>query len=99
MIHVPRWWPFLFLLRTILFKSFWGNPPTLDSELGPTTPTIRSDLFFYPIAKMVFLLLYLGYSKAGVAQLVERQLPKLKAVGSNPITRSAFFFFSYLKYF
>ena len=27
-------------------------------------------------------------SKAGVAQLVERQLPKLKAVGSRPITRS-----------
>ncbi len=26
--------------------------------------------------------------QAGVAQLAERQLPKLKAVGSNPITRS-----------
>lgn len=26
--------------------------------------------------------------KAGVAQLVERQLPKLQAVGSNPISRS-----------
>mgnify|MGYP007043344725 CR=1 FL=1 len=25
---------------------------------------------------------------AGVAQLAERQLPKLKAVGSRPITRS-----------
>ena len=25
---------------------------------------------------------------AGVAQLVERQLPKLQAVGSNPISRS-----------
>ena len=27
---------------------------------------------------------------AGVAQLVEHQLPKLRAVGSNPITRSKF---------
>lgn len=29
---------------------------------------------------------------AGVAQLVERQLPKLNVVGSNPITRSNYLF-------
>ena len=34
-------------------------------------------------------LAYLAKSPAGVAQLVERQLPKLDVVGSNPIARSA----------
>jgi hypothetical protein len=36
-------------------------------------------------------LINLYHKKAGVAQLVERQLPKLKAAGSRPVTRSVFF--------
>src|SRR6266851_1360453 len=32
--------------------------------------------------------LYSGASRAGIAQLVERQLPKLDVAGSNPVARS-----------
>ena len=40
---------------------------------------------------MSFLYVYVCFTEAdqaGVAQLVERQLPKLQAVGSRPISRS-----------
>lgn len=32
------------------------------------------------------------FEGAGLAQLVERDLPKVEAVGSSPITRSNYFF-------
>jgi hypothetical protein len=35
---------------------------------------------------IIFATLY--YSFAGIAQLVEHQLPKLRAAGSNPVSRS-----------
>jgi hypothetical protein len=50
----------------------------------------QSDLFYH--LKISNCKVILVITSAGVAQLVEHQLPKLRVAGSNPVSRSILFF-------
>ena len=62
-------------------SSLAARPPVPDLPAARSPP--KPSLATRPPAAIVF-----GPHNAGVAQLVERQLPKLNVVGSSPIARS-----------
>ncbi len=75
--------------RLIGIPLFCFNPIVADTaNLVHRTNRARRRIRRCPAAA---LSLYSTPTRAGIAQLVERQLPKLDVAGSNPVARSTFF--------